>query len=189
MTATRGFAVLLAIAACGGASLAQAPATGARPTVSELEDRFAGLAEKKLVMAADAMPAEKYDFVPTAGEFRGVRSFGEMIKHVAASNYGMAAAILREKPPIKLETDSDLDAFKTKAEIMSFLKGSFAYLHKAFKTIDERNETELIQSPDSEKPLSRLEVADRAIWHCNDHYGQMVEYLRMNGIVPPASRG
>jgi len=186
MRRTRWLVVLLTLAAT--AAFAQAAATAPRPTVSELEDRFAGLAEKKLVAAADAMPAEKYSFAPTAGEFRGVRSFGEMVKHVAASNYGMAAAILREKPPIKLETDADLDAFQTKAEIMGFLRGSFVYLHNAFRTVNESNVTELIQSPDSEKPLSRLEVADRAIWHCNDHYGQMVEYLRMNGIVPPASR-
>jgi hypothetical protein len=107
---------------------------------------------------------------------------------VAASNYGMAAAILREKPPVKLDTQRDLDALTTKADIMTFLRGSFDFLHKALRSINEKNETELIQSPDSTDPLSRLEVADRAMWHCNNHYGQLVVYLRLNGIIPPASR-
>jgi hypothetical protein len=156
--------------------------------VSQLEDRFVGAAEREVVPAADAMPEEKYSFAPTNGEFKKVRTFAEMVKHVAAANYGMAAAILHEKPPVKLETQSDLDAIQTKADIMMFLKGSFAYLHKAFGSITEKNQTDMIRSPDSDKPLARLEVADRALWHCNNHYGQMVMYLRMNGIVPPASR-
>ncbi|HEX7253493.1 MAG TPA: DinB family protein [Thermoanaerobaculia bacterium] len=180
-----GFLILMA---CAGLALAQGDAPGVRPTVSQLEDRFVGAAEREVVPAADAMPEEKYSFAPTNGEFTKVRTFAEMVKHVAASNYGMAAAILHEKPPVKLETQSDLDAIRTKAEIMTFLRGSFAFLHRALSSINEKNQTELIRSPDSDKPLARLEVADRALWHCNNHYGQMVMYLRMNGIVPPASR-
>jgi len=173
---------------CGGLALAQGAGPGDRPTVSQLEDRFAGAAEREVVPAADAMPQERYSFAPTNGEFKKVRTFGEMVKHVAAANYGMAAAILHEKPPVKLETQSDLDAIRTKADIMTFLKGSFAYLLNTDTTTTEKNQTDMIRSPDSDKPLARLEVADRALWHCNNHYGQMVMYLRMNGIVPPASR-
>src|SRR5262249_46853438 len=121
----------LILLASGGLALAQAEGSPAQPTVSQLEDRFAGIAEREFVPAAEAMPEEKYSFAPTNGEFKKVRTFGEMVKHVAASNYGMAAAILHEKPPVKLETQSDLDAIRTKAEIMTFLKGSFAFLHKA----------------------------------------------------------
>jgi len=180
-------AAFLVLLAYGGFAMAQAAGSGA-PTVSQLEDRFVGIAEREIVPAAEAMPEEKYSFAPTNGEFKKVRTFGEMVKHVAASNYGMAAAILHEKPPITLETQSDLDAIRTKADIMSFLRGSFAYLHKALSSITEKNQTDLIRSPDSDQPLARLEVADRALWHSNNHYGQLVMYLRMNGIVPPASR-
>ena len=178
----------LVLLACPGFALAQAYGPRGQPTLSQLEDRFAGIAEQQFVPAADAMPEEKYSFAPTNGEFRKVRTFGDMVKHVAVSNYGMAGAILHEKPPVKLDTQSDLDSIRTKADIMAFLKGSFAYLHKALSSITEKNQTDLIRSPDSDEPLARLEVADRALWHSNNHYGQLVMYLRMNGIVPPASR-
>jgi|SRR5580693_1946559 hypothetical protein len=169
----------------GGAARAQGAAPVRRLTVPQLEDRLVGLVERSFVRAADAMPESKYAFVPTAGEFKGVRSFGNMVKHVALSNYGMAAALLKEAPPVNLDVESERTA---KADILKFLTGSFAYLHKAVGRIDGKNLTEPVQSPDSPTPLARLEVADRALWHCFDHYGQMVEYLRMNGIVPPASR-
>jgi len=156
-------------------------------TLSQIEDKFVTEVEHSLVPLAEAMPEEKYSFAPTNGEFKGVRTFATMIKHVAASNYGMASAILHENPPVKLDSDADLAGVRTKAGILKFLQGSFDFLHKALSTINEKNETELIQSPDSSKPLARLEVAERAIWHCWNHYGQLVEYLRMNGIVPPGS--
>jgi uncharacterized damage-inducible protein DinB len=158
-----------------------------RTTVSQIEDHHINDAEHALMPIVEAMPEDKYSFAPTNGEFKGVRTFANMVKHVAASNYGMAAAILHEKPPIKLETQADLDAIKTKAEIVQFLKGSFEFLHKALNSINEQNETELIKSPDSDTPLARLEVATRAITHCADHHGQLVVYLRMNGIAPPGS--
>jgi hypothetical protein len=113
------------------------------------------------------------------------RTFAGQVKHVAASNYGMAATIRQEKPPVKLDSDSELNSIVTKADIMKCLKDSFAYPHKA---INEKNETDPIQSPGTEKPSSRLEVADRLLWHSWNHYEQMVEYLQMNTIVPPSSR-
>jgi hypothetical protein len=109
-----------------------------------------------------------------------------MIKHIAGSNYAMAAAILQEKIPAEVE--KGFASMNSKADIMKLLTDSFTYLHKALSSINEKNETELIKSPDSEKPLPRLEVGDLALSHNWQHYGQLVEYLRMNGIVPPASR-
>jgi hypothetical protein len=156
-------------------------------TLPQIEDHYVSGAEHALVPIAEAMPEDKYLLAPTSGQFKGVRTFAEMVKHVAASNYGMASAILHENPPVKLDTDADVDAIATKADIVKFLKGSFEFLHKALNSIDEKNETELIQSPDSDKPLARLEVADRAVSHCWDHRGQLIEYLRMSGIVPPGS--
>lgn len=179
--------LLVALLILSTIAIAQHATSSEHLNVSQLEDRFVSAAEHALVPIAEAMPEDKYSFAPTNGQFKGVRTFAEMVKHVAVSNYGMAAAILHESPPVKLDSYADVDAIAGKAKIVRFLKGSFAFLHKALSTISEKNETEQIHSPDSDKPLARLEVADRAITHCWDHYGQLVEYLRMNGIIPPGS--
>jgi len=173
--------------ACSGIAFAQHGTLSEHTTLSQIEERYVNGAEHAFVPIAEAMPEDKYSFAPSNGQFKGVRTFADMVKHVAASNYSMASAILHENPPIKLETDADLDAIKGKAEIVKFLKGSFEFLRKALSSINEQNETELIKSPDSSKPLARLEVADRAVTHCWNHYGQLVEYLRTSGIAPPGS--
>jgi len=174
--------------ACSSITFAQGAKSGERPTVSQVEDGLVGRVERTFVPTADAMPENEFSFAPkdTDGEFKGVRTFGEMVKHVAGSNYGMAAAILQEKIPA--EVANSFDSLNSKADIMKLLRDSFTYLHKAFASINEKNQTELIKSPDSEKPLPKLEVADLVLWHNWQHYGQLVEYLRMNGIIPPASR-
>jgi uncharacterized damage-inducible protein DinB len=176
----------LILFACSSITFGQGSKSSERPTVSQVEGGLVGGVERTLVPTADAMPENKFSFAPTNGEFKGVRTFGEMVKHVAGSNYGMAAAILQEKIPS--DVDNSFDSMNSKADIMKLLKDSLAYLHRALSSINEKNETEWIKSPDSEKPLPRLEVADRALSHNWQHYGQLVEYLRMNGIVPPASR-
>ncbi len=153
-----------------------------------LDHSVAGV-EGEFVSAADAMPENKYSFAPTNGEFKGVRTFGEQVRHVAAVNYMIGAAILQEKPPVELGGESGPDSVKSKAEIMKFLKDSFAYVHKAVGTINEANLLNPINSPFGEGTTTRLAMATTVVGHCFDHYGQMVEYLRMNGIVPPASRG
>jgi len=171
---------------CSTITFAQGAKSGERPTVSQVEDSLVGRVERTLVPTADAMPEDRFSFAPTNGEFKGVRTFGVMIKHIAGSNYAMAAAILQEKIPAEVE--KGFASMNSKADIMKLLTDSFTYLHKALSSINEKNETELIKSPDSEKPLPRLEVGDLALSHNWQHYGQLVEYLRMNGIVPPASR-
>jgi hypothetical protein len=180
------FTILLMIASSNFA-FAQHGTSTPRGSFSQIQDHYVSDAEHALVPVAKAMPENKYSFAPTNGEFKGVRTFADMVKHAAASNYGMAAAILHEKPPVKLDSEADLDAITTKADTVKFLQGSFDFLHNALASINENNETELIRSPDSDQPLARLEVADRAVSHCWNHYGQLVEYLRMNGIVPPGS--
>ncbi len=149
-------------------------------TVLNLEDEF--------IPAAEAMPEDKFGFAPTNGEFKGVRTFGEQIKHVAAVNYELGAAILQEKPPSDLNGEAGPASITTKADILKYLKDSFTYVHKAIATINENNLTETVRSPFGEGKVSRLGLACSVSWHGYDHYGQMVEYLRMNGIVPPASR-
>jgi hypothetical protein len=158
-------------------------------TVSQIMERSLKPIEGEFVPTADAMPEDKYSFAPTNGEFKGVRTFAQQVKHVAAVNYIIGAAILEEKPPVELGGENGPDSITRKADIMKFLKDSFAYLHKAMASINEKNETDQIKSPFGEGKTTRLGFATVGLWHPFDHYGQMVEYLRMNGIVPPPSRG
>jgi hypothetical protein len=157
-------------------------------TVTIILDHTVMNLEQEFVPAAEAMPEDKYDFAPTNGEFKGVRTFGQQIKHVAAVNYELGAAILQEKPPGDLNGEAGPSSITSKADILKYLKDSFEYVHKAVQTIDEKNEVETVKSPFGEGKVSRLGLACSISWHGYDHYGQMVEYLRMNGIVPPASR-
>ena len=82
----------------------------------------------------------------------------------------------------------DLAPSNLEADILKYLKDSFAYVHKALDTINDKNLVEPVRSPFGEGSVSRLGLATTVSWHGFDHYGQMVVYLRMNGIVPPASR-
>ena len=148
------------------------------------------IAEKATVSAADAMPADKYGFAPTDGEFKGVRTFGQMVKHLSATNYILAAAALGEEPPADAGDELGPETVRTKDEILRYLKGSFAYLDKAIEAIGQKN-TPVKSSPISplkSAEVTRLALVVESIVHAFDHYGQMVEYLRMNGVVPPASR-
>ena len=157
-------------------------------TVAQVLDRSITGVEGEFVPAADAMPEDKYSFAPTNGEFKGVRTFEQQVKHVAAVNYLVGAAILQEKPPVDTGGENGPDSMKTKADIVKFLKDSFTYAHKAANSINEGNLLSPIKSPFSDNMVTRLGMATLIVGHCFDHYGQMVEYLRMNGIVPPASR-
>jgi hypothetical protein len=113
-----------------------------------------------------------------------------MVKHLSATNHILAAAALGEAPPVDAGDEVGPEAVRTKAEILDYLKGSFAHLGKAIAAIGQAD-TPVNPSPIS--PLKRTEVTRSALvveslMHAADHYGQMVEYLRMNGVVPPASR-
>jgi uncharacterized damage-inducible protein DinB len=151
---------------------------------------LAKLTEKVIVSAADAMPADKYGFAPTDGEFKGVRTFGQMVKHLSATNYILAAAALGEEPPADAGDELGPEAVRTKEEIIRYLKGSFVHLDQAIEAIGQKT-VPVKSSPIS--PLkgaeaTRLALVAESLVHAFDHYGQMVEYLRMNSVVPPASR-
>jgi uncharacterized damage-inducible protein DinB len=144
----------------------------------------------QIVGAAEAMPAVKYGFAPTDGEFQGVRSFGQQVKHLAATNHILAAAALGEEVPPDAGDEAGPETVRSKAEILDYLNRSFEHLAKAIDAIDGKNQT-VHSSPIS--PLKKTEttrqaLAVEALIHAFNHYGQMVEYLRMNGVVPPASR-
>lgn len=148
------------------------------------------IAQKEIISAVDAMPADKFGFAPTDGEFKGVRTFGQMVKHLSATNHILAAAALGEEPPADAGDEVGPETVRTKAEILNYLKGSLAHLSKAIEAIGQTNVPVNI-SPIS--PLKRGGVTLSALiveslMHAYDHYGQIVEYLRMNGVVPPASR-
>ncbi len=159
-----------------------------RRNVTDVIDHTVQNLEKEFVPAAEAMPEDKFGFAPTNGEFKGVRTFAQQIKHVAAVNYELAAAILEEKPPVEIGDEAGPASITSKAHVMKYLKDSFEYVHKAIATINEQNLVETVKSPFGEGTVSRLGLASAVASHGYDHYGQMVVYLRMNGIVPPASR-
>lgn len=148
------------------------------------------LAQKVVVSAADAMPADKYQFAPTDGEFKGVRTFGQQVKHLAATNHILAAAALGEEPPADAGDETGPEAVRTKAEILDYLNSSFAHLGKAIEAIGDKNVMVKSSpiSPLKAGEVTRLALITESLVHTFDHYGQMAEYLRMNGVVPPASR-
>ena len=171
------------------ASLSLAQAAPTKFTFTSVLDQKLSQTEKAVVPAAEAMPEDKYGFTPTQGEFKGVRTFGLEVMHMAVANYAYGAAILGEKPPVNLgKGPNGPENIKSKAEITKFLTDSFAYAHRAINSINETNILEPVKAPFGNNMTTRLTMAISIIAHPYDHYGQMVEYLRMNGIVPPASR-
>jgi len=163
--------------------------TEPKPTFASVLDHQLSSVEKTVTGAADAMPEAKYEFAPTTpGEFKGVRTFGLEVKHMAVANYALGAGILGEKPPIDLGGPNGPASIKSKAEIMKFLADSFVYAHKAVNSITEANVLEPIKAPYGNAMTTRLGIGVSLVSHPFDHYGQMVEYLRMNNIIPPASR-
>ena len=190
-------AMAILVLALGGAAQVAANAQMAsqskpdqKPTFAMVFDRSLSGVEKEVVSAAEAMPEDKFNFAPTNGEFKGVRTYAQQIKHIAATSYMIGAAILGEKPPLDLgKGENGPDNLTSKADIVKFLKDSFAYAHKAANSIDENNVLEKVQAPWGPNKVTRLSLTVIMLGHPFDHYGQMVEYLRMNGIIPPASRG
>jgi hypothetical protein len=180
--------VVCALLLLTAGAVAQAKPKDEHRTVTMILDHTVSSIEQEFVPAAEAMPEEKYGFAPTTGEFKGVRTFAQQIKHVAAVNFEVAAAILEEKSPADIGDEAGPASMTSKADIVKYLKDSFAYAHKAIASINEKNQVETVKSPFGEYKVSRLGLAIEIPAHGYDHYGQMVEYLRLNGIVPPASR-
>jgi uncharacterized damage-inducible protein DinB len=187
------FTLMLLLLCCSAIAVAQAkPKTKSaaeHTTVAQQMDFLLSGVEKEFVSAADAMPEDKYNFAPTNGEFKGVRTFAQQVKHVAAVNYLVFSDMLGEKPPANLGGENGPDSMTSKAEIMKFLRDSFALGHRAYGAITTQNQVAPIKNPfGGKQPFTRIGLAALIVGHCFDHYGQMVEYLRTNGIIPPASR-
>jgi len=145
--------------------------------------------------AGEAMPEDKWSYRPAAGSFKyekpaggpaEVRTFAEQVKHVACSNFAFAAELDGTKPPEACDKGGPSTA-RTRAELLMYLRDSFATLKKSLGAITVRNMYDPIEGPYA-APNTRLGLAAVCVWHAADHYGQMVLYLRENNIVPPASR-
>lgn len=174
-----------------GTSAAPAPAVGSIATPAAALDSQLSLIEMEMMGAVKAMPADKFSFAPSAAifvpsqktEFATVRTFAQQAAHVAEANYYFAALVSGQAPDPKLRAVEKLTA---KDDVVTALADSFAAAHKAFATLTVANAFEVIKSPEPGF-ATRATQAGFLVSHANDHYGQMVEYLRMNGLVPPAS--
>ena len=140
---------------------------------------------------AKEMPAEKYSFAPSAGTFaasqgakyEGVRTFAQQIAHLAQANYYFYSVVSGQKPDTDVKAISGMTS---KDQLVAALQASFEFAHKANATLTAANAFEEIKGADGMH--SRIGVANFAVAHGYDHYGQLVEYLRMNGLVPPGSK-
>jgi len=184
-SAAFGPAAVSVVAIASGSQQSPQPA----PTIASVMDRDISAVEKQIVDASEAMPEDKFNFTPEAlnipgANYKGVRSFAVEVKHIAASNWFIWSPLTGDKLPEGLKDGNGPANLQTKTDIIKFLKDSFALGHKAAATLTTEN---ILQSPPNSKS-TRLHLAEFGVAHAYDHYGQMVEYLRMNGIVPPASR-
>ena len=173
----------LALAQDSAAAKPAKPAVGTAVSPSETYGKLLGMMEKEFVDAAEAMPEDKFNFAPPAGagDFKGVRSFGAQVKHVADANYYFFGGDMSEAD-MKAKHDA-IEKMTSKAEIIQALKDSLAQAHTFVGGITAENAFVTTEHG------TRGGMASFGLAHMMDHYGQMVVYLRMNGIVPPASRG
>ena len=177
-----------------GAGAVIATTSSAQPapvvTIASVLDSQITNVEKQIVGLAEAMPESKFSFSPEhlglpGSDYKGVRTFAAQLKHIAASNYFLWSSLTGDRFPDDFLGGDGPERLRSKADILGFLRASFTLGHKAAATLTNEN---ALQTAKATK-LTRFEAATFAVSHAFDHYGQMVEYLRMNGIVPPASRG
>ena len=188
--------ILTLLLACLTTTAQQTAATksASSPTMATMMDAQLGRIERQFVAAAEAMPENKYSFAPAGANFTGVRTFALEVRHAATANFVIYSAILGQDPPAGVTVDGAAngpEGLQTKEQIVQYLKDSFTLGHKAMAALNDSNAL----APLDKLPIAipslntRLAVAIFSFSHASDHYGQMVEYLRMNGIVPPASVG
>lgn len=164
------------------------------PTIASSIDRQISTIEKEVVEAAEAMPEDKFNFSPEGlnlqgSSYKGVRTFALQVRHIATANYAFWCPLTGDPLPAGITGPNGPENLTTKAQIIQFLKDSYAIGHKAAATLNANNLVEPLAMAGRPNKVPRLYLATFAVAHAFDHYGQMVEYLRMNGIVPPASRG
>ena len=172
---------------CAAATL---PLFAQTPSATKIFNGNITNTEKEVVGLAEAMPADKYNFAPTQGEFKGVRTFALQVRHIATTLNQVASAVTGEKMPADVGKDENgPDTLKSKDEIVKYLKDAFAMAHRAAATLT--NDNLMQETADGFNPKgkrTRVDSISIMLWHTYDHYGQMVEYARMNSVIPPASR-
>jgi uncharacterized damage-inducible protein DinB len=154
-------------------------------------DRLLNYIEQHITEVAEAMPENRFDFTPDSlnipgSQFKDVRSFAGQVKHLATDNFFIWSAITGDPIPAGIDDVNGPASLKTKAAILAYLKQSFAVGHKAIATLTTNNAMDMIDFRG--RKLPRVDLAFYALTHANEHYGQLVIYLRMCGIIPPASR-
>jgi uncharacterized damage-inducible protein DinB len=173
------------------ASAPQAQATTQpSPTIASIVDQQITQLEKQVVPLVEAMPEDKFDYVPTNLNTKDssapMRSFAFEVKHLATANYAFWSPLTGDPLPAGIKGPNGPEDLKTKAEIVKYLKDSYALGHKAAATLTSDNLLQMV--PTFRAPAARLYLATFAVAHGYDHYGQMALYMRMNGLTPPASR-
>jgi hypothetical protein len=144
------------------------------------------LVEHEVVSLAEAMPADLYDFRPTGESGAAVRTFGEQVKHLALVMFMTSALVLEERSPYGPGPwNNGPEDVRSKEEIVTFLRAAIAYARRAMASLTEANHMEPVRSAFG--PMPRAAVAAGVAYHSFNHYGQMVVYARLNGIIPPAS--
>ena len=189
--AVLGMGSLAVAAQMGSAGKGMQPAVGTIATPSRAFDSQLSVIEWEMMGAVKAMPAEKFSFAPTTAifvpgqqtEFQGVRTFAQQATHVAEANYFFYGIVSGLKPDVDVTA---IEKLTKKEDVVAALAGSFQFAHKAIATLTAANAFEVVKSPEPGFQ-TRATLAAFGIAHANDHYGQIVEYLRMNGLIPPAS--
>jgi uncharacterized damage-inducible protein DinB len=144
-------------------------------------DSWNDIARKLNAMAED-FPEDKYDFKPTPAQ----RSFAEQLLHAANTSYFFVNPVMGKKPPA--EEDPKRDQFKSKAEIVAFVKKCFADGADAIKSKGDKGMSDLVVDPFAHQQVRVSDLAYGFIEHSGEHYGQLVVYYRLSGLVPPESR-
>jgi len=151
----------------------------ADPEVKVVLDSWNEIGRKLIAMAED-FPEDKYDFKPTPAQ----RTFAEQLLHAAGSNYYFTDTVMGLKLPTG---DPPRDQYKTKADVVAFVKKSFADGAAAIQSQGEQGMTrEVVYFPQQKARV--LDIAYGIIEHSGEHYGQLVVYYRLAGLVPPESR-
>ncbi len=169
-----------------GAAAPKVPA-GSMVEPSKSFDALLKIYESEMMGVVNAMPADKYDFAPSQAIFKpeqvtkyeGVRTFGQMVGHVAQANYFFYGSLGGGKPDVDVKA---IGSMTSKEDLVKALAASFAYAHKQIATMTAANAFASVKDEQTKASMVAFGIA-----HGFDHYGQLAEYLRMNGIVPPAS--
>lgn len=157
-----------------------AVAQSANPLTASLRSAWNG-ARQNVRRSADVMPEAKFSFKPVDS----VRSFGAILAHVAGASYEFCAAAKGEKTP-HAEDEFEKSA-KTRADIVKALDGAFAYCDEIYKTLDDAKLAQMVDGAFGGPKAPRASLLIGNTGHVMEHYGNLVTYLRINGLVPPSS--